>query len=158
VAGPKGGCPLAPKGGRSLRGHALRDLGPATHIEYDTSGQMPTLFTTDSIETLRRNIVAALPHIAAGVAVIVVFWLLAVVTRWIVCRVSTGKRIEPALVRLMGKVAYIGLIITGLIMGLGTMGVNVSALVAGLGLTGFALGFALKDIISNLLAGVLVML
>jgi small-conductance mechanosensitive channel len=34
----------------------------------------------------------------------------------------------------------------------------VSALVAGLGLTGFALGFALRDVISNTLAGVLVLL
>jgi small-conductance mechanosensitive channel len=119
---------------------------------------MPTLFTTDSIDALRRNVVAALPNIAGGVAVIVVFWLLAVFVRAIVSRVSKSKRIEPALVRLMAKVAYIGLIVTGLIMGLGTMGVNVSALVASLGLTGFALGFALKDIISNLLAGVLVIL
>ena len=42
MAGPKGECPLAPEGRRSLRkccqnrrrtlrGHALRDLGPATH-------------------------------------------------------------------------------------------------------------------------------
>ena len=38
------------------------------------------------------------------------------------------------------------------------MGINVSALVAGLGLTGFALGFALKDILSNLIAGVLILL
>jgi len=36
------------------------------------------------------------------------------------------------------------------------MGINVSALVAGLGLTGFALGFALRDILSNLLAGALI--
>jgi small-conductance mechanosensitive channel len=34
----------------------------------------------------------------------------------------------------------------------------VSALVAGLGLTGFALGFALKDTISNLISGVLILL
>ena len=119
---------------------------------------MPTLFTADSIDALRRNIVAALPNIAGGISVIVGFWLLAVVTHWMVRRVSIGRRVEPALIRLMTKVAYIGLIITGLIMGLGTMGVNVSALVAGLGLTGFAVGFALKDIISNLLAGVLVIL
>ena len=33
-----------------------------------------------------------------------------------------------------------------------------SALVAGLGLTGFALGFALKDTISNLISGVLILL
>jgi len=39
-----------------------------------------------------------------------------------------------------------------------TLGVNVSALVAGLGLTGFALGYALKDSISNLLAGILILI
>jgi len=38
------------------------------------------------------------------------------------------------------------------------IGINVSALVAGLGLTGFALGFALKDTISNLLSGILILL
>lgn len=41
---------------------------------------------------------------------------------------------------------------------LGTLGVNITGIVAGLGLTGFALGFALKDSIANLLAGVLILL
>jgi len=36
------------------------------------------------------------------------------------------------------------------------MGVNVSALVAGLGLTGFALGFAFRDALSNVLAGAMI--
>jgi small-conductance mechanosensitive channel len=48
--------------------------------------------------------------------------------------------------------------IFGFVTALGTLGINVSALVAGLGLTGFALGFALKDTISNLLSGVLILL
>ena len=38
------------------------------------------------------------------------------------------------------------------------MGIDVSALIAGLGLTGFALGFAFRDALSNLLAGVLIIL
>jgi small conductance mechanosensitive channel len=45
----------------------------------------------------------------------------------------------------------------GLVVGLGTMGLNVSALVASLGLTGFALGFAPRDAVANLLAGVLIL-
>jgi len=49
------------------------------------------------------------------------------------------------------------MVILGIITALGTLGVNVTALVAGLGLTGFALGFALKDSVSNLLAGVLIL-
>ena len=37
-------------------------------------------------------------------------------------------------------------------------GIDVSAMVAGLGLTGFALGFALKDTLSNFISGVLVLI
>ena len=44
----------------------------------------------------------------------------------------------------------------GLITALGTMGVNISAIVAGLGLTGFAFGFAFKDMLSNFISGALI--
>jgi small-conductance mechanosensitive channel len=37
------------------------------------------------------------------------------------------------------------------------MGVNVTALVASLGLSGFALGFAARDMLSNLLGGMLIL-
>jgi small conductance mechanosensitive channel len=65
---------------------------------------------------------------------------------------NTGRR---DVFILLGKSAHIFFIVIGLISALGTLGMNVSALVASLGLTGFALGFALKDIVSNLLAGIL---
>ena len=52
---------------------------------------------------------------------------------------------------------YIILVI-GIITSLGTMGVHVGALIGGLGLVGFALGFAMKDIVSNLLAGIIILL
>ena len=38
------------------------------------------------------------------------------------------------------------------------IGINVSAIIAGLGLSGFAIGYALKDSISNLLSGILILL
>jgi small-conductance mechanosensitive channel len=41
---------------------------------------------------------------------------------------------------------------------MGTLGVNVGAMIAGLGLVGFALGFALKDLLSNFLAGLLILI
>ena len=49
------------------------------------------------------------------------------------------------------------LLLFGFISALGMIGINVNALVAGLGLTGFALAFALKDALSNLLAGAMVL-
>ena len=42
------------------------------------------------------------------------------------------------------------------VMALSQLGYDVSALITGLGLTGFALGFALKDAISNLIAGMMI--
>lgn len=47
------------------------------------------------------------------------------------------------------------LIFIGAVLALDKLGFNISALVAGLGLTGFAVGLALKDAISNLVAGIL---
>lgn len=44
----------------------------------------------------------------------------------------------------------------GVITLLGTMGIEVGPLIAGLGLSGFALSFALKDALANLLAGIMV--
>ena len=71
---------------------------------------------------------------------------------------SLAKHLNPAIVRLLGRTAKNLLILLGLITALGTLGVDVSAMVAGLGLTGFALGFALKDILSNLISGILILL
>ena len=65
---------------------------------------------------------------------------------------------NPALIRLLGKAIKNILLLIGVISALGTIGIDISAMVAGLGLTGFALGFALKDILSNLISGVLILL
>lgn len=52
---------------------------------------------------------------------------------------------------------FIGIALA-LALALSKLGFDISALVAGLGLTGFAVGFALKDAISNLVAGIMIVL
>lgn len=93
--------------------------------------------------------------------------LLAVLISFLVAQVSrstigkTREKVGPekqAVISLLASSAYYGILALGLITSLGILGINITALVAGLGLTGFALGFALKDIISNLLAGILIIL
>jgi small-conductance mechanosensitive channel len=49
-------------------------------------------------------------------------------------------------------------LIVGLITGLGTVGIDISALIAGLGLTGLAIGIALKDVVSNSIAGIMILI
>ena len=117
----------------------------------DQIGQLWTLM----IEVVGK----ALPSIAAGLAVIIVFLLLTRLTRRIFRHMA--ERVEEdrrQLVDLANETVRYALIVVGLITGLGTMGIDISALIAGLGLTGFALGFALRDALSNLLAGTLIIL
>jgi small-conductance mechanosensitive channel len=109
------------------------------------------------LDQLFGELGAALPGIVAGLVVIAVFFAFASLVRAIFRRLRARVPADKQpLVELAGGAARYALVVVGLIMGLGTMGIDVSALVAGLGLTGFALGFALRDAVSNLLAGVLI--
>lgn len=60
--------------------------------------------------------------------------------------------------RLMSNSQKVILLFIGVVLALSKIGFDIGALVAGLGLTGFALGFALKDAISNLVAGIMIVL
>lgn len=101
----------------------------------------------------------ALPDIFAGLLVIVGFFIVATVARKLLHRMGPRVKLDKRpLVMLAGGTLRYVLIVIGLISGLGTMGIDVSVLVAGLGLTGFALGFALRDAVSNLIAGLLILL
>lgn len=96
--------------------------------------------------------------LVTGVLIVFASWLVGLVTQELVRRLGEGNNLDPDLINLMRQAVGTGLILVGITVALGTVGINVSALVAGLGLTGFALGFAFKDVLSNLLSGVLVLM
>ena len=99
-----------------------------------------------------------LPKIAAVLFIFVLFYVLSKFIKRLIVKVSEKLDFDPHLTKFFSQASRIFFILFGLVTALGTIGINVSALVAGLGLTGFALGFAFKDIISNILSGVLILL
>lgn len=109
-------------------------------------------------DALRSRLLLFVPTLITSAVMFLVFWLAAVAAQRIIDRVGVGRGINPDLLYFLGRAAKISLLAFGAITALGTLGIDVSALVAGLGLTGFALGFALKDIISNALSGMLVII
>jgi small conductance mechanosensitive channel len=94
-----------------------------------------------------------------GIFLFLVFWIAGKVFERIWCRLAlhTHQQLRPVF-RLIGRSGKALLTLVGALTGLGTVGVDLTAVIAGLGLTGFALGFALKDAISNFLAGALIMI
>lgn len=97
-------------------------------------------------------------RILIGLGILVGFWVLGRITEYLICRFRHRMPHNTGLLQLLGRTTKIAILIFGFATAIGTMGVNVSALVAGLGLTGFALGFAFRDVLSNLLAGILLLL
>ncbi|MBT3891216.1 MAG: mechanosensitive ion channel [Planctomycetaceae bacterium] len=95
-----------------------------------------------------------------GVACLIMlaFYVVARILQSASMRVGASRHINQDLAEFMGRVVKVGVLMMGLVTALSNLGVDVSALVTGLGLTGFALGFALKDVISNVLAGVLILI
>ena len=99
-----------------------------------------------------------LPRLGMTILLIVVFWVLIKLSNNAVGRLAVRVGLDPYLSRFLARSLRVTLMVIAAITILGTLGVNVSALVASLGLTGFALGFAFKDTIANLLAGILILL
>lgn len=110
------------------------------------------------MQTLLDEASLWLPKVVGVVVIFVVFFILAKIIKRIITNNAERLRLDRSLTSLLARTSSITLIIFGTVTALGTLGVNVSALVAGIGLTGFAIGFALKDTISNFLSGVLILL
>lgn len=107
---------------------------------------------------LHDRFLSALPGLITGLIVFLIFLAAA----WVGCRLIayTAPRVkaDTGVVLLLSRIYYYSIIIFGVITALSTTGMNVSALVTGLGLTGFAIGFALKDVLSNLLSGIMLLI
>jgi small conductance mechanosensitive channel len=109
-------------------------------------------------EVLWNSLLLFLPRLVASIVVLIVFWGMGNAAQRLALRLARVRQIDSDLTVLLGSAAKIVLLLLGAITALGTLGIDITARVAGLGLTGFAVGFALKDIISNTLSGILVII
>ncbi len=113
---------------------------------------------TDTLQQVWTAVILFLPRLGMAIIIFVVFWILARLLRGVVLRFGRTRRLSADVVNLMEQISEVGLLIFGIITSLGTLGVDVAAMIAGLGLVGFALGFALKDLLSNFMAGLLILI
>jgi len=98
------------------------------------------------------------PLVPISLIIFVLFFVGGLVLAAAIRRFGAAREIDPALIHFMERAVKTIMILFGIVTALAHLGVNVTALVAGLGLTGFALGFALKDILANSLAGMLIII
>ena len=107
-------------------------------------------------EKLLSIISTKAPDCLLAMGLFVIFWLSGRILKAIVLKIMSEKSAHENISQILASVVKNIMLILGLITALGTLGVNISAIVAGLGLTSFAFGFAFKDMLSNLISGVLI--
>lgn len=112
----------------------------------------------DKLNSWGETLIAMLPNIAVAIVVLVVFWLLGRLARGIVQRALQRTSTRSAVARLMGTVTALVSILVGLFIALGVLQLDrtVTSLLAGAGVVGLVLGFALQDLAANLLAGTMI--
>jgi small-conductance mechanosensitive channel len=118
---------------------------------------VPLTFNEQVWRTVAAQALLYVPKVLAAAGLMLAFWLLAIGLDRLVRRFGSTRLVQSDALSIINRAIKISLMLVGVVTALGTLGVNVAAMVTGLGLTGFAVGFALKDIISNMLAGVLIL-
>ena len=127
--------------------------------------ESPTEITSDAaavsfnlVTQVQEMAVAFAPRLGAAIGVFILFLIGGKLLMKIIHRMGRSNRIDDELSNFLGRSAKGGMLRFGAVAALGTLGIDIGALIAGLGLTGFALGFAFKDTISNVLAGIMVII
>lgn len=133
----------------------------STNIAADKTGEVdlnPAL-AVEKIDSWLDGFVATLPNLVVSLIIFFIFYLLAALIKKIVLKTATSRG-RSNLGEVMGGFLRAGVILMG---GLIAATIVVPTLkpgdlIAGLGVSSVAIGFAFKDILQNWLAGLLILL
>ena len=125
---------------------------------------MPVAASMEPIKTLGdglmdalRGLFAQLPLIVLGIGAAGVLLLIGRQVRRVMWR--SGWPGDPSLSRLLSGLAFAAFLVIGVLVGLwiAIPSVRFTEVLASLGVTGIILGFALRDVIENFVAGILIL-
>ncbi|MGE0351978.1 MAG: mechanosensitive ion channel family protein [Gemmatimonadales bacterium] len=108
-------------------------------------------------DTIGTMLIGFIPKVLAALLVFGLFWLLQRLTRPSLRAAFQRASLHETLIRMLVDNLYRpALLILGGIMAAGQIGINVTALLAGISVAGVAFGFAAQDTLANVISGFLI--
>lgn len=107
----------------------------------------------------KARIIEIMGQLFESLLILVFFYVLTLIIKFFaftICKRFTKEK-QP-IINLLRKIINIFLMFSALIAALHNLGIDVRIFIVQLGLTGFALGYAFKDALANLLAGIMIIL
>ena len=117
-------------------------------------------WTADATDWLKSNGAAMFFRFVTFLLVLLAFWILARIGRGIVRRALNRSELTVSslardfFIKMTGR----AILLLGIIIAVAQLGVEVGPLLAGLGVAGFVIGFALQDTLSNFASGMMILL
>jgi small conductance mechanosensitive channel len=109
------------------------------------------------INQMVEKIVAAVPNILTAILIFIGSWYLASLLSKILKRVLTKRNADFEVTMLLVQLTRWSIIAIGIVTALQRF-FDVTAFLAGLGILGFTVGFAMQDIMQNFVAGVILLI
>ncbi|UTA48588.1 mechanosensitive ion channel [Simiduia sp. 21SJ11W-1] len=140
----------------------IRTTGDITADILDANliKRLAQAWLADTVDFIKHNGAAVFFKLVVFFAIIGIFYLL---SRWASkllhkslrrSNVRMSSLMEDMLVKLTGRLV----LFIGVLIGLGQLGVSVGPILAGLGVAGFIVGFALQDTLGNFASGMMILI
>jgi small-conductance mechanosensitive channel len=109
------------------------------------------------LDAIQNFIVVYLPKLIAAVIIVLVASYLARKAEQLVDHALRRSKADPGVTSLLKNLTHWAIVGSGVVLALGLF-VDVTALLAALGLVGFAVTFAFQDVLKNLVAGIIILI
>ncbi|MEZ5980502.1 MAG: mechanosensitive ion channel [Planctomycetota bacterium] len=134
---------------------AAQKMGEAA----DSLGKWVVAFLADTLG-VPKGAADLIGKAVVFVLILLVFRIVGGIVAAIIGKALSKSKLQPTqlLLNFLTGTTRNVIFVIGIIMALGVVGVNVAPLLAGIGVVGFVVGFALQDTLSNFAAGVMILL
>jgi small conductance mechanosensitive channel len=113
---------------------------------------------TETLQQLLTGFLAFLPNLLASLALFFGSLFIARLISRGIKKAMLARRTDPEITQVVDMLARWAIVILGMSAALGQIGFNLTAFLAGVGIVGFTVGFALQDVSKNFVAGLLLLL
>jgi small conductance mechanosensitive channel len=112
---------------------------------------------TETLQQMLADFLAFLPDLLAALVIFVIGLYVAGSLSRLLRRALETRKVEMETTMLLSKLSRWSVILFGTIVALQQVGFDLSAFLAGLGILGFTVGFALQDVSKNFVSGLLLL-
>jgi small conductance mechanosensitive channel len=113
-------------------------------------------FWLDSIRDLVLTMLAFIPRLIVAFLFLIFFWLVYRAIRKLVLGSMNRAKVDPSIRDMLGHLIKWSVMGFGLVIACNQVGIQIAALLTGVGIIGIAVGFAAQETLANFIAGVVI--